>query len=118
MGQPPALPRPASPSYQDRSDNEVEKIKSTLILCYGYVAMYAPKELVLSRIEADILKNVFQYFNTKVGGGLVLLRAGPGVAGGGGENSLAVAVRVPWHEGCARLPGGMCGPGREGASHC
>ncbi|XP_067146160.1 maestro heat-like repeat-containing protein family member 1 isoform X6 [Apteryx mantelli] len=51
--------------FKDRSDNEVEKIKSTLILCYGYVAVYAPKELVLSRIEADILKNVFQYFNTK-----------------------------------------------------
>lgn len=44
----------------------MEKVKSTLILCYGYVAMYAPKELVLSRIEADILKNIFQYFNTKV----------------------------------------------------
>ena len=44
----------------------MEKIKSTLILCYGYVALYAPKELVLSRIEADILKNIFQYFNTKV----------------------------------------------------
>ncbi|KAM9235094.1 maestro heat-like repeat-containing protein family member 1 isoform 2-T2 [Leptosomus discolor] len=52
--------------FKDRSDNEVEKIKSTLILCYGYVAVYAPKELVLSRIEADILKNIFQYFNTKV----------------------------------------------------
>ncbi|XP_068789712.1 maestro heat-like repeat-containing protein family member 1 isoform X6 [Struthio camelus] len=51
--------------FKDRSDNEVEKIKSTLILCYGFVAVYAPKELVLSRIEADILKNVFQYFNTK-----------------------------------------------------
>ncbi|XP_009573664.1 PREDICTED: maestro heat-like repeat-containing protein family member 1, partial [Fulmarus glacialis] len=51
--------------FKDRSDNEVEKIKSTLILCYGYVAVYAPKELVLSRIEADILKNIFQYFNTK-----------------------------------------------------
>uniref|UniRef100_A0A8C4UKY9 Maestro heat like repeat family member 1 n=1 Tax=Falco tinnunculus TaxID=100819 RepID=A0A8C4UKY9_FALTI len=52
--------------FKDRSDTEVEKIKSTLILCYGYVAVYAPKELVLSRIEADILKNIFQYFNTKV----------------------------------------------------
>ncbi|KAK2512477.1 hypothetical protein Q9233_016229 [Columba guinea] len=52
--------------FKDRSDNEVEKIKSTLILCYGYVAMYAPKELVLARIETDILKNIFQYFNTKV----------------------------------------------------
>lgn len=44
----------------------MEKIKSTLILCYGFVAVHAPKELVLSRIEADILKNIFQYFNTKV----------------------------------------------------
>uniref|UniRef100_A0A8B9FMV0 Maestro heat like repeat family member 1 n=1 Tax=Amazona collaria TaxID=241587 RepID=A0A8B9FMV0_9PSIT len=52
--------------FKDRSDNEVEKIKSTLILCYGYVAAHAPQELVLSRIEADILKNIFQYFNTKV----------------------------------------------------
>uniref|UniRef100_A0A8C0GFS3 Maestro heat like repeat family member 1 n=1 Tax=Chelonoidis abingdonii TaxID=106734 RepID=A0A8C0GFS3_CHEAB len=52
--------------FKDRSDNEAEKIKSTLILCYGYVARYAPKELVLSRIEADILRNVFQYFDTRV----------------------------------------------------
>uniref|UniRef100_A0A8C8RI83 Maestro heat like repeat family member 1 n=1 Tax=Pelusios castaneus TaxID=367368 RepID=A0A8C8RI83_9SAUR len=52
--------------FKDRSDNEAEKIKSTLILCYGHVAIYAPKELVLARIEADILRNVFQYFNTKV----------------------------------------------------
>uniref|UniRef100_A0A8C3XQA8 Maestro heat like repeat family member 1 n=1 Tax=Chelydra serpentina TaxID=8475 RepID=A0A8C3XQA8_CHESE len=52
--------------FKDRSDNEAEKIKSTLILCYGYVARYAPKELVLSRIEADILRNIFHYFNTRV----------------------------------------------------
>ncbi|XP_065520234.1 maestro heat-like repeat-containing protein family member 1 isoform X5 [Lathamus discolor] len=52
--------------FKDRSDNDVEKMKSTLILCYGYVAACAPKELVLSRMEADILKNIFQYFNTKV----------------------------------------------------
>ncbi|KFV64779.1 Maestro heat-like repeat-containing protein family member 1, partial [Dryobates pubescens] len=52
--------------FKDRSDSEVEKIKSSLILCYGYVAAYAPKELLLPRIEADILKNIFQYFNTKV----------------------------------------------------
>ncbi|KAM6445551.1 maestro heat-like repeat-containing protein family member 1 isoform 2-T2 [Rhynochetos jubatus] len=51
--------------FKDRSDAEVEKIKSTLILCYGYVAAYAPQELVLARMEADILKNIFQYFNTK-----------------------------------------------------
>ncbi|XP_062490639.1 maestro heat-like repeat-containing protein family member 1 isoform X2 [Pezoporus occidentalis] len=51
--------------FKDRSDSEVEKIKSTLILCYGYVAACAPQDLVLPRIEADVLKNIFQYFNTK-----------------------------------------------------
>ncbi|KAM8811767.1 maestro heat-like repeat-containing protein family member 1 [Eudromia elegans] len=52
--------------FKDRSDSEVEKIKSTLILCYGHVAARAPPELVLARVEADILRNVLQYFNTKV----------------------------------------------------
>ncbi|XP_007488818.1 maestro heat-like repeat-containing protein family member 1 isoform X2 [Monodelphis domestica] len=51
--------------FKDRSDTEVDKVKSTLILCYGHVAMRAPQELVLARIESDILRNVFQYFNTK-----------------------------------------------------
>lgn len=58
-----ALP---SPPLQDRSDHEVEKIKSALVLCYGHVARCAPKELVLARIEADILRNIFLYFHTKV----------------------------------------------------
>ncbi|KAM6454656.1 maestro heat-like repeat-containing protein family member 1 isoform 3-T3 [Liasis olivaceus] len=52
--------------FKDRSDHEVEKVKSTLILCYGYVAKHAPRELVLARIDADILRNIFLYFNTKV----------------------------------------------------
>ncbi|XP_072458786.1 maestro heat-like repeat-containing protein family member 1 isoform X3 [Notamacropus eugenii] len=55
-----------TPLEKDRSDTEVDKVKSTLILCYGQVAMHAPQELVLARIESDILRNVFQYFNTKV----------------------------------------------------
>ncbi|XP_058035029.1 maestro heat-like repeat-containing protein family member 1 isoform X2 [Ahaetulla prasina] len=52
--------------FKDRSDHEVEKVKSTLILCYGFVAKQAPRELVLARLDADILRNVFLYFNTKV----------------------------------------------------
>ncbi|XP_069477987.1 maestro heat-like repeat-containing protein family member 1 isoform X2 [Ambystoma mexicanum] len=51
--------------FKDRNENDLEKIKSSLILCYGYVAMYAPKELVLSRIESDILRSIFLYFNSK-----------------------------------------------------
>uniref|UniRef100_A0A8C2T6M3 Maestro heat like repeat family member 1 n=1 Tax=Coturnix japonica TaxID=93934 RepID=A0A8C2T6M3_COTJA len=52
--------------FKDRSDHEVEKIKSALILCYGFVASHAPRELLLSRVEADILRNISQYFSTKV----------------------------------------------------
>ncbi|XP_075705125.1 maestro heat-like repeat-containing protein family member 1 isoform X2 [Rhinoderma darwinii] len=52
--------------FKDRADGDLEKIKSALILCYGYVAVYAPTELVLPRIESDILRNVFLYFHTKV----------------------------------------------------
>ncbi|KAF3822839.1 hypothetical protein GH733_008213 [Mirounga leonina] len=56
--------------FKDRSENEVEKLKSTVILCYGHVAAQAPRELVLAKVESDILRNIFQYFSTK--GGAVL----------------------------------------------
>lgn len=46
---------------------EAEKAKGALMLCYGHVAARAPRELVLARAEADILRNVFQCFSTKVG---------------------------------------------------
>lgn len=52
--------------FKDRSDNEVEKVKSALVLCYGHVALCAPPKLVLARIETDILRNVLPYFHTKV----------------------------------------------------
>lgn len=52
--------------FKDRADGDLEKIKGALILCYGYVAVGAPIELVLPRIESDILRNVFLYFHTKV----------------------------------------------------
>lgn len=45
----------------------MEKLKGTLILCYGHVAARAPRELVLAKVESDILRNIFQYFSTKVG---------------------------------------------------
>ncbi|XP_058132165.1 maestro heat-like repeat-containing protein family member 1 isoform X11 [Dasypus novemcinctus] len=52
--------------FKDRNENEVEKVKSALVLCYGHVAARAPRELVLARAESDILCNMFQYFNSKV----------------------------------------------------
>lgn len=41
-------------------------MKSTLILCYGYVALHAPEDKLLTRIDSDILQNISKNFNTKV----------------------------------------------------
>ncbi|KAJ3597626.1 hypothetical protein NHX12_001144, partial [Muraenolepis orangiensis] len=51
---------------KDRSDLEVDKVKSTLILCYGQVALNAPPEQILKRIDHDILRCIIKHFNTKV----------------------------------------------------
>uniref|UniRef100_A0A4W6EDQ9 Maestro heat-like repeat family member 1 n=1 Tax=Lates calcarifer TaxID=8187 RepID=A0A4W6EDQ9_LATCA len=51
---------------KDRNDVEVEKVKSTLILCYGQVALNAPPETILHRIDQDILRCISKHFNTKV----------------------------------------------------
>ncbi|XP_034468232.1 maestro heat-like repeat-containing protein family member 1 isoform X1 [Hippoglossus hippoglossus] len=51
---------------KDRNDVEVEKVKSTLILCYGQVALNAPPEKILKRIDQDILRCISKHFNTKV----------------------------------------------------
>ncbi|XP_028985036.1 maestro heat-like repeat-containing protein family member 1 isoform X2 [Betta splendens] len=50
---------------KERNDVEVEKVKSTLILCYGHVALNAPPEKILSRIDQDILSCISKHFNTK-----------------------------------------------------
>ncbi|KAG8515439.1 Maestro heat-like repeat-containing protein family member 1 [Galemys pyrenaicus] len=52
--------------FKERSETEAERVRSTLILCYGQVAAQAPCELVLARLEADILRNMFLCFHTKV----------------------------------------------------
>ncbi|XP_077577113.1 maestro heat-like repeat-containing protein family member 1 isoform X1 [Stigmatopora nigra] len=51
---------------KDRNDVELEKVKSTLILCYGQVAVNAPPEKILNCIDQDILRSISKHFNTKV----------------------------------------------------
>ncbi|XP_061112015.1 maestro heat-like repeat-containing protein family member 1 [Conger conger] len=51
---------------KDKGDSDVDKAKSTLILCYGYVALLAPEDQILCRIDSDILRNISKLFNTKV----------------------------------------------------
>ncbi|XP_053737649.1 maestro heat-like repeat-containing protein family member 1 isoform X2 [Synchiropus splendidus] len=50
---------------KDRNEVEVEKVKSTLILCYGQVALNAPPEKIIHRIDEDILRCISKHFNTK-----------------------------------------------------
>ncbi|XP_017265503.1 maestro heat-like repeat-containing protein family member 1 isoform X2 [Kryptolebias marmoratus] len=50
---------------KERNEVEVEKVKSTLILCYGQVALNAPPEKILNRIDQDILRCISKHFNTK-----------------------------------------------------
>uniref|UniRef100_UPI00398F641D maestro heat-like repeat-containing protein family member 1 n=1 Tax=Pristiophorus japonicus TaxID=55135 RepID=UPI00398F641D len=49
-------------------DNHIMKVKSTLILCYGQIMSRCPRDLILPRIETDILHNVLVLFNTKMFG--------------------------------------------------
>ncbi|XP_063055853.1 maestro heat-like repeat-containing protein family member 1 isoform X2 [Engraulis encrasicolus] len=51
---------------KDKNEVDVEKMKSTLILCYGYVALNAPEDKILSRIDTEVLKSISKHFNTKV----------------------------------------------------
>ncbi|XP_041376876.1 maestro heat-like repeat-containing protein family member 1 [Gigantopelta aegis] len=47
---------------KDKSEVDVEKIKSTLMLCYGFVALYSPPSLIVSRMESTILRTIEPYF--------------------------------------------------------
>lgn len=47
---------------RDKNDTDIEKVKATLILCYGYVTMFAPNTLLISRMEMTILKAIYPFF--------------------------------------------------------
>ncbi|RDD47071.1 Maestro heat-like repeat-containing protein family member 1 [Trichoplax sp. H2] len=47
---------------KDKSEADVERIKSTLILSYGYVTYYSPVNLITSRIEVNILRVINPQF--------------------------------------------------------
>ncbi|KAK1795222.1 hypothetical protein P4O66_010397, partial [Electrophorus voltai] len=51
---------------KDKNDVDVEKMKSTMILCYGHVALHAPEEQLLLRLDTHILRSINKHFNTKV----------------------------------------------------
>ena len=41
-------------------------MKATIVLVYGYVTFYAPKDLIISRLETYILRNVGGYTSTNI----------------------------------------------------
>ncbi|XP_064639982.1 maestro heat-like repeat-containing protein family member 1 isoform X2 [Lineus longissimus] len=49
---------------KDSGDAGTEQMKSTLMLCYGYVTLYAPPNLIVSRIEASILRTINPHFTS------------------------------------------------------
>ncbi|XP_053221929.1 maestro heat-like repeat-containing protein family member 2B [Podarcis raffonei] len=48
--------------YKDYQQGRRGHVHQTLMLTYGKVALQAPKELLLPRVEADIMKNVLCYY--------------------------------------------------------
>ncbi len=43
-----------------------DQVKATVVLCYGYVTFYAPKDLIISRLEANILRSVSGYASAPI----------------------------------------------------
>lgn len=47
---------------RDKNEVDIEKVKATVMLCYGYVTLFAPNTLIVSRLEATILKAIYPHF--------------------------------------------------------
>ncbi|XP_067055526.1 maestro heat-like repeat-containing protein family member 1 [Acropora muricata] len=47
---------------KDKSDSDTEKVKSTVMLCYGYTVLYAPPGLITSRLETSIFRVISRHY--------------------------------------------------------
>ena len=47
---------------KDKTEADVARIKATLMLCYGFVTLYAQPKLITSRIEVNILASINPHF--------------------------------------------------------
>ncbi|XP_031575321.1 maestro heat-like repeat-containing protein family member 1 [Actinia tenebrosa] len=47
---------------KDKTDINVERVKSTVMLCYGYATLYGPPSLITSRLEANIFRVMIKHF--------------------------------------------------------
>jgi hypothetical protein len=48
---------------KDKSEADVERIKATVLLCYGYVTFHSPPNLITSRVEVNILRSINPHFS-------------------------------------------------------
>lgn len=48
---------------KDKSDSDTERVKSTVMLCYGFTVMYAPPGLITSRLETSIFRVISRHFS-------------------------------------------------------
>ncbi|CAG2193325.1 unnamed protein product [Mytilus edulis] len=46
----------------EKSEVDIERTKATLMLCYGFVALFSLQYLIVSRMEATILRSIQPYF--------------------------------------------------------
>ena len=46
--------------------SENEQLKSSIVLAYGYITQYAPIDLILSRLEANILRTLSEYVSPNI----------------------------------------------------
>lgn len=47
---------------KDKSSTDIARIKATLMLCYGFVTLYAKASLITSRVEVNILGTINPHF--------------------------------------------------------
>jgi hypothetical protein len=48
---------------KDKTEADVARIKATLMLCYGFVTLYADPKLITSRVEVNILSSINPHFS-------------------------------------------------------
>lgn len=42
--------------------DQKETVKATIMLCYGYVTLYAPTDIITSRLEGSVMRNIVPQF--------------------------------------------------------
>ena len=44
------------------ASEQKDTVKATVMLCYGYVTLYAPVDVITSRLEGSVMRNLVPQF--------------------------------------------------------